>query len=125
MILSQRKSRLLTPRVLLLGFSLISLVICALGATAHYRKLAWGDPWQPIGWLLSMLFLLCAFLPDPRGLATGFRSLIKPKTAFFLLDLEVTSARISDGAGGIASQYKLPLRVRLYRLDFERQNLEQ
>jgi hypothetical protein len=31
-----------------------------------------------------MLFLLCAFLPDPRGLATGFRSLIKPKTAFFL-----------------------------------------
>ena len=84
MILSQRKSRLLTPRVLLLGFSLISLVICALGATAHYRKLAWGDPWQPIGWLLSMLFLLCAFLPDPRGLATGFRSLIKPKTAFFL-----------------------------------------
>jgi len=37
----------------------------------------------------------------------------------------VTSARISDGAGGVASQYKLPLRVRLYRLDFERQNLDQ
>src|SRR5207249_1933971 len=78
------KSRLLTPRVLLLGFSLISLVICAWAAAAHYRKLAWGDPWQPIGWLLSMFFLLCAFLPDPRGLATGFKSLIKPKTAFFL-----------------------------------------
>jgi DNA-binding beta-propeller fold protein YncE len=31
-----------------------------------------------------MFFLLLAFLPDPRGLATGFRSLIKPKTAFFL-----------------------------------------
>jgi DNA-binding beta-propeller fold protein YncE len=31
-----------------------------------------------------MFFLLCAFLPDPRGLATGFKSLIKPKTAFFL-----------------------------------------
>ena len=84
MDLSQRKSRLLTPRVLLLGFSLISLVICAWAAAAHYRKLAWGDPWQPIGWLLSMFFLLCAFLPDPRGLATGFKSLIKPKTAFFL-----------------------------------------
>src|SRR6266699_1653004 len=84
MDLSQRESRLLTPRVLLLGFSLISLVICACAAAAHYRKLAWGDPWQPIGWLLSMFFLLCAFLPDPRGLATGFRSLIKPKTAFFL-----------------------------------------
>src|SRR5216117_2046561 len=84
MDLSQRKSRLLTPRVLLLAFSLISLVICAWAAAAHYRKLAWGDPWQPIGWLLSMFFLICAFLPDPRGLATGFKSLIKPKTAFFL-----------------------------------------
>ena len=82
--LSQRKSRLLTPRVLLLGFSLIGLVICARAAAAHYRKLAWGDPWQPIGWLLSMFFLLCAFLPDPRGLAAAFKSVIKPKTAFFL-----------------------------------------
>jgi hypothetical protein len=82
--LFQRKSGLLTPRVLLLGFSLISLVICAWGAAAHYWKLAWGDPWQPIGWLLSMVFLLCAFLPDPRGLATSFKSVVKPKTAFFL-----------------------------------------
>src|SRR5438552_6948451 len=31
-----------------------------------------------------MFFLLCAFLPDPRDLATGFKSLAKPKTAFFL-----------------------------------------
>ena len=31
-----------------------------------------------------MFFLLCAFLPDPRDLATGFKSLVKPKTAFFL-----------------------------------------
>ena len=84
MKLALGKSRLLTPRIILLGFSIISLVICAWAGTAHYRKLAWGDPWQPIGWLLSMLFLLCAFLPDPRGLATGFKSLVKPKTAFFL-----------------------------------------
>src|SRR5882724_9874748 len=84
MDLSQRKSRLLTPHVLLLGFSLISLVICAWAAAAHYRKLAWGDPWQPTGWLLSMFFLLCAFLPDPRCLATGFKSLANPKVAFFL-----------------------------------------
>jgi hypothetical protein len=61
MDLSQRKSRLLTPRVLLLGFSLISLVICAWAAAAHYRKLAWGVPWQSIGWLLRRLFLLFAF----------------------------------------------------------------
>jgi sugar lactone lactonase YvrE len=78
------KSRFVSSRTLLLGLSLISLAICAIGAAAHYRKLAWGDAWQPIGWLLSMFFLLCAFLPDPGGLATGFKSLIKPKTAFFL-----------------------------------------
>jgi DNA-binding beta-propeller fold protein YncE len=81
--LSQIKSHL-TSRILLLGLSVISLAICAWAAAAHYRKLAWGDPWQPIGWLLSMFFLLCAFLPAPGGLATGFKSLLKPKTAFFL-----------------------------------------
>src|SRR5438128_3954351 len=84
MILSQRKSRLLTPRVLLLGLSIISLVICAWAGVAHYQKVTWGDPWQPIGWLLSMFFLLCAFLPAPHSLATGFKTLIRPKTAFFL-----------------------------------------
>src|SRR6266700_2529057 len=46
--------------------------------------MACGDPWQPTGWLLSMLFLFCAFLPAPCGLVTGFKSLLKPKTAFFL-----------------------------------------
>ena len=51
---------------------------------AHYRKANWGDPWQPIGWLLSMLFLLFAFLPSRHGLVTSFKSLIRPKTAFFL-----------------------------------------
>jgi hypothetical protein len=84
MELSQKERRFCIPRIVLLGLSFVSLVICAVGATAHYLKWAWTNPWQPIGWLLSMLFLLCAFLPDPRGLATGFRSLIKPKTAFFL-----------------------------------------
>ena len=78
------KSRFVSSRTLLLGLSLVSLVICAVSGTAHYREASWGDPWQPIGWLLSMFFLFCAFLPDHRGLATGFKSLIKPKTAFFL-----------------------------------------
>jgi len=82
--LSQIKSRLFTPRILLLGLSLISLLICALGATAHYQKWAWGNPWQPVGWLLSMLFLLLAFLPSPSEIATGLKPLIKPRTAFFL-----------------------------------------
>src|SRR6266478_2939676 len=84
MKLALEKSQLLTPRIVLLGLSLVSLAICAWAGAAHYRQLAWGDPWHPIGWLLSMFFLLCAFLPDPRGLATGFKSLIRPKTAFFL-----------------------------------------
>jgi len=66
-------------RILFLGLSLIATVICAWAAAAHYRKLAWGDPWQPITWLLSMLFLFCAFLPHPLGLAMGFKSLVKPK----------------------------------------------
>jgi DNA-binding beta-propeller fold protein YncE len=64
--------------------SLVSLAICVWAGAAHYRKSAWGDPWQPIGWLLSILFLLSAFLPGQYGLTNGFRSLIKPKTAFFL-----------------------------------------
>jgi DNA-binding beta-propeller fold protein YncE len=68
----------------LLGLSFIGILICAWAGVAHYRKAAWGDPWHPIGWLLGMLFLLLAFSPSPAGLATGFRSLIKPKTAFFL-----------------------------------------
>src|SRR6266498_3192068 len=84
MDLAPKKDGLPAPRILFLGFSLASLAVCAFGAAAHYLKWAWGDPWQPIGWLLSMFFLLCAFLPDPRALATGFKSLIKPKTAFFL-----------------------------------------
>jgi len=85
MKLALRKSQLLTPRILLLGLSIISLAICASAGAAHYRKATWGDPWQPIGWLLSMLFLLAAFFPGRERTATGFKSLIKPKPAFFLL----------------------------------------
>jgi DNA-binding beta-propeller fold protein YncE len=64
--------------------SVISLAICVWAGAAHYRKAPWGDPWQPIGWLLSMLFLLAAFFPGRERTATGFKSLIKPKPAFFL-----------------------------------------
>ena len=68
----------------MLALSVISLVICVVGATAHYRKASWGDPWQPIGWVLSMFFLLAAFTASPRELAGRFRSLANPKAAFFL-----------------------------------------
>jgi DNA-binding beta-propeller fold protein YncE len=82
--LAHGKSRLFTTRILLLALSLISLVTCVIGGIAHYRKASWGDPWQPIGWLLSMLFLLAAFTANPRELAGRFKSLANPKAAFFL-----------------------------------------
>jgi DNA-binding beta-propeller fold protein YncE len=82
--LAPLKSRFVRPRIFLLGLSFLSTVICASAAAAHYQKLAWGDVWQPIGWLLGMLFLVLAFLPCPRGLATGLKASIKPKTGFFL-----------------------------------------
>lgn len=81
---SQEKARFLTSRILFIGLSFISLLICALGATAHYLKWAWGNPWQLLGWLLSMVFLLLAFLPGPSELGANFKSVIKPKTAFFV-----------------------------------------
>jgi hypothetical protein len=67
-----------------LSLSVVSLVLCALGATAHYLKWAFGNPWQLLGWLLSMLFLLLAFLPGPSELKANFKSVIKPKTVFFV-----------------------------------------
>jgi hypothetical protein len=81
---SQEKVRFLTPRILFVGLSVISLVICVLSGVAHYRKAGWGDSWHPIGWLLSMVFLVFAFLPGQRDLTAGFKSLVKPRTAFFL-----------------------------------------
>jgi len=70
-------------RLLLLILSVVSLVLCVLGATAHYRKWAWGNPWQLVGWLLSMVFLLLAVLPGPAELKVKCKSVLKPKTAFF------------------------------------------
>ncbi len=84
MDLSQEKARFLKPRILLLGLSFASLVICALSGAAHYREAGWGDSWHPIGWLLSMTFLVFALLPGRRELTAGFKSLVRPKTAFFL-----------------------------------------
>src|SRR5436309_7700367 len=79
-----RKIRFSTARALLLSSSFVGLVMCAVGATAHYLKWAWGNPWQPIGWLLSMLFLLLAFSKPPRQIIASLRSLINLKTALFV-----------------------------------------
>src|SRR6266480_4288574 len=84
MELSERENGLSITRILLLGLSFVSLAACALGATAHYLKWAWGDSWQPTGWLLAMLFLLLAFAPEPRQIPARLKSFISPRTAFFL-----------------------------------------
>jgi len=82
--LPQLTSSLRKPRVLLLGSSFVAVIVCALAAAAHYRKSSWGDVWQPTGWLLSMSFLLLAFVPGVHDMASPLRKLVKPKPAFFL-----------------------------------------
>jgi hypothetical protein len=82
--ISKNNCRLSRRRILFLGLSAVSLVLCALGATAHYLKWAWGNPWQLVGWLLSMVFLLLAFLPGPSELRANFKCVIKPKTALLV-----------------------------------------
>jgi DNA-binding beta-propeller fold protein YncE len=84
MNLPQNKRTLSKLRLVLVGLSVAALAICILSGAAHYSKAAWGDPWQPIGWLLSMFFLLAAFLPGPDRLAASFKSATKPKALFFL-----------------------------------------
>lgn len=84
MDLRHLKSRVVTPRILLLGLSVTSLAICALSAAAYYRKPTATNPWEPAGWLLSVLFLLLAVLPSPDELASWFKSFISPKLGFFL-----------------------------------------
>jgi len=129
MKLALRKSQFLTPRIILLGLSIVSLAICAWAGAAHYRKAAWGDPWQPIGWLLSMVFLLAAFLPDRKRPAIGFESLIKLKTAFFLFWLLFfvvahlwnlrTAPWNGDGIFADAAQYLLFLKTHVTSRPFQ------
>jgi DNA-binding beta-propeller fold protein YncE len=84
MNLHHNPRRLPARRTLFLGLSVLALGICVFGGIAHYRKASWGDAWQPIGWLLSMLFLVAAFTASPRELAGRLKSLANPKAAFFL-----------------------------------------
>ena len=126
---SQEKARFLAPRILLLGLSFVSLVICILSGVAHYRKAGWGDLWHPIGWLLSMAFLVFAFLPGPRDLTAGFKSLVKPKTAFFLFWILFfvvahlwnlrTAPWNGDGIFADAAQYLLFLKTHVTSRPFQ------
>jgi hypothetical protein len=60
------------------------LLICVFSGAAHYRNAGWGDLWHPIGWLLSIAFLVFAFLPRQSDLTADLKSLPNGKTAFFL-----------------------------------------
>src|SRR5215470_3464140 len=71
-------------RVLFFSLSFVSLLLCAFGATAHYLRWAWGNPWQPAGWLLAMFFLLLACAPQPSQIAASLQSLITPKAALIV-----------------------------------------
>src|SRR6476619_7234394 len=71
-------------RRLLLLFSGISLLVSAGGGVLHYLKLAPGNPWQVIGWLLGMLFLLLGFSPRPVEIAGRCHVLLSRKTAFLV-----------------------------------------
>jgi DNA-binding beta-propeller fold protein YncE len=84
MNLHQNLRRVPARRLFLLGLSLLALLVCVFAGVAHYRKASWGDVWQPVGWLLSMLFLLATFTLTPRELAGRFKSLVNLKTAFFI-----------------------------------------
>jgi len=79
---TNNSSRRLRP--LFLALSFVSLAACAIGATLHYRKLAWGNAAHPAGWLLGMLFLLLAFSPHPRQIVASLRSSLNTKTGFFV-----------------------------------------
>src|SRR5438093_11588742 len=79
MDLSQDSSRFSPLRILFFILSFVCLAIGAWGARAHYLRSAWGNPWQLIGWLFSMLFLLLAFAPSIRKMV-----IMRRKAAFFL-----------------------------------------
>jgi hypothetical protein len=71
-------------RLLFLVLSAGSVAACAVGATFHYLKWAWGNPAHSVGWLLGMLFLLLAFSPRPRQIVASLRTLLNAKTGFFV-----------------------------------------
>jgi hypothetical protein len=80
------------PRLVFLGLSVISLVVCAVGAVLHYSKRAWGNPGQLAGWLLSMFFLLLAFSPPPGEVARRLRASLNWKATFFAFWILVFTA---------------------------------
>src|SRR5207248_3028038 len=58
--------------------------VSALAAAAHYRQCSYVNFLQPIDCLLSMSFLLLAFVPGVRDMAAPLRKLVNLKPAFFL-----------------------------------------
>src|SRR2546423_13212036 len=81
---AQANAQVTRSRLILLGLSLVSLAVCAGGAVFHYKKWAWGNLGHPVGWVLSMLFLLLAVSPSLGKIASNLRSSVNAKAAFFL-----------------------------------------
>lgn len=77
------RTGLTASRILLLGLSFASVLICAWCTVAHYQKWAWGNRGQLAGWLAGMFLLQLAFAPPPRQIVTSLRACLSPRTAFF------------------------------------------
>lgn len=71
-------------RLIFLVFSAVSVVACAVGATLHYTKRAWANPFHLAGWLLAMLFLVLALGPRPTRIIASLRSSLNARTGFFV-----------------------------------------
>jgi hypothetical protein len=80
----QTNDRLTRLRLIFLGLSAVSIATCAVGASLHYTKRAWGNPAHPVGWLLGLLFLLLAFSPRPRHIAASLRASLSARAGFFV-----------------------------------------
>ena len=81
---------------------------------------AWGDPWHPIGWLLSMFFLLIAFSPSQAGLADGLEDVSKAENSVLsILDLVLCSLAPLEFPHGAMERRRAFRRVRLGSLVLE------
>lgn len=78
---NDRSNRL---QLVFLTLSAVSVVACAVGASLHYTKRAWGNPAHLAGWLLAMLFVVLALVPRPSQIVTSLRSSLNARTGFFV-----------------------------------------
>jgi hypothetical protein len=66
LLLATRKRHVVDVFKIWLAYGLTLVPLVLFGAS--------GNPWQLLGWLFSMFFLLLAYARQPRVIATGFKS---------------------------------------------------